>query len=154
MNRLTFYLDITAASGSTITAGPVQHTLGKGACGRRQNTQAYVGEGADDDRKASPQTLILQPRGKVGWGSVGRACVAGLYCARGSGGKTKDKHAHGEKTRAAVGNPMVSEQMDSDHHSSTPRFLPHHIKIMKVALVGDLAAHTHTRCHNSPLPRQ
>ncbi|CAI8013917.1 hypothetical protein GBAR_LOCUS8760, partial [Geodia barretti] len=29
---------------------------------------------------------------------------------------------------------MVSEEMDSDHHSSIPRFLPYHIKIMKVAL--------------------
>ena len=57
--------------------------------------------------------------------------------------RENQRQAHMEKTRAAVGNPMVSEQMDSDHHSSTPRFLPHHIKIMKVALVGDLAAHTH-----------
>ena len=59
-------------------------------------TQAYVGEGADDDRKASPQTLIIIAALRQGekWVGLIRTRMRGrpILRARGSGGKTKDKH--------------------------------------------------------------
>ena len=67
MNRLTFYLDITAASGSTITAGPVQHTLGKGACGRRTHKRTW-GKGQMTIARLVPKHLYCS-QGKK-WGGA------------------------------------------------------------------------------------